>query len=481
MTRMRRTKMARDMEARLAGVVYATAVTTGVNGVKVVAADTIRWVMKPAAGEKSTGGIFKAMQRAVKEYRRTRVEQGIELGLTAGAWFWDWVRTEQMAERMSCTVGRGLTGASARPDWRVELTRGTDGWWMGYTQAVLRAVLRLGHGNELLRCDWAAVKQATKQRVTGLRSGDIFRAALWFLALYEGTVVENQGTERVVSGDWTQRHWWDEVQSAMEGADAETVGALGSHVMGLAATQVESQATTRYMAHMCAGWGSGVETAAAKAGLTVLAVEIVESRVAAGSIPVVLDLSRMSWMWWRFEIARQVGIWVGQISCYWGGTPCTTVSKGDAGNERDGFTYNYRDHSVSSRPPAHPEGNARGDTARRDDVMAAGLVRMYTTQDKPWALENPAAYLWRQSYMEEINALKRQVSYCAYWSREEKAVGNFQKHTHIWTSKVHWKSIGRTGTGRCVGHREHDSLQDTKSQQVRCRVPESLVTEWLVA
>ena len=152
-----------------------------------------------------------------------------------------------------------------------------------------------------------------------------------------------------------------------------------------------------------------------------------------------------------------------------------------AGNRRHGNVFNYRDHTVESRPPAHPEGTARGDLARRDDTLAAGLVKMYMSQGAPWALENSAGYLWRREYMECINSMRRQVSYCAYWSKAEEAGGRFQKHTHLWTNKASWEPIGSTGTGRCKAHGRHDSLQDTKSERLRCRVPEALVVEWMRA
>jgi len=192
-----------------------------------------------------------------------------------------------------------------------------------------------------------------------------------------------------------------------------------------------------------------------------------------------MDLSKMSWRWWRFEVARLAGIALDHICFYWGGPPCTTFSKGDAGNERESGSFNYRDHSQASRPPAHPEGSARGDLARGDDALAYGLVKMYMNQGAPWMLENPAGYLYKREYMREVEWLRRQVSYCAYWSKGERKAGNFQKHTHLWTNRVYWNPEGDTGTGRCKGHNDHVSLQEVKSQEVRCRVPEALVLEWL--
>ncbi len=187
----------------------------------------------------------------------------------------------------------------------------------------------------------------------------------------------------------------------------------------LAATELDTKDSERYMVHLCSGWGSGIEKAAAEAGFKTVAVEIMEGRVGPGSIWVQMDLGRTCWKWWRQTIAAAAGIQVSQMKIYWGGPPCTTMAKPDPSNKRGGKSWNYRDHEKQDRPPAHPEGNARGDEARADDLIAEGMVQMLTTQGEPWAMENPAAYLQCQNYMKQIQHLKKQVSYCAYREKED--------------------------------------------------------------
>ena len=480
LARLRRTQAARTTEARLAEAVYEMTQQATANGAKKVGQETIKWLTKPKPGEPSTGGTYKALQRALTNYKRIRSKVGVKVMLTAGDWLWDWIRTEQKAGRMGCAASRNIPGpGQGRPGWREAITMKTGSWWENYILVVKRAILRRSTDRTMERKAWRSVRQGTKQRVKGPHSADIFRAALWHLALYEGIDIEGQGEDPVVSGRWKEQDWWETIQGAVPEEDRQKLEELERHVMALAKTEGEAVDEERYMVHMFAGWGSGVETAAREMGLTPLAVEKEANRVSMGSVWVLLDLSKVSWRWWRQEIARLAGISLCQIECYWGGPPCTTFSKGDAGNKRDGKSFNYRDHETECRPPAHPEGSARGDLARRDDRLAGGLVKMYTGQPVPWALENPAGYLWRRQDMEQVNQMRQQVSYCAYWSSAERSEGNFQKHTHIWTSKLKWEPKGNTGTGRCVGHREHDNLQQTKSASCRSRVPEELVLEWL--
>jgi hypothetical protein len=158
------------------------------------------------------------------------------------------------------------------------------------------------------------------------------------------------------------------------------------------------------------------------------------------------------------------------------------MAKPDPSNKRNGRSLNYRDHDQDHCPPAHGEGSARGDEARQDDQIASGMLQALEAQDKPWAMENPAAYLQVQTYMQQAKSKKRQVSYCAYWEASDVDTGQaFQKHSNVWTNKQGWEPKGTTGTGRCRGHGKHDSLQEQKNMRVRSRVPKGLVAEWLAA
>ena len=478
MRRLRTRRTVKQMEKALAAQVYSRSSRKGTNGAVVVEQGTIKWLMRPTPGQEANGGVYKRMQRLLKAGDLGHI-------VTAGDWIWDWVRTEQHRGKMTCDANRLLRGANSLPGWREELQKDASKGWAWWTRVVLRAVLRRSGGRkELLRKNSRTVRQATKQRYTGKGSSDMFRAAMWSLALTEGVEVEGQGTSKMVSGSWKDPAWWEKVVAMAGKLEKTELKQLAAQVLGLhAAGNGAKQDDRPYLVHMCAGWGSGVEEAALQKGYGILAVELQAMRVGAGSTWIQLDLRQVAWRWWVREIARKAGLQIGQFKLFWGGPPCTTMNKGDAGNKRDGMSHNYREGTGAT--PAHPIGSAKGDLARTDDWLAEGLMNVYASlRNTPtqWVLENPAGYLCRRGYMEWASGHRQQVSYCAYWSAEEREEGlNFQKHTHIWTSVSKWKPTGTTGNGRCKGHKSHDNLQGTKDLRLRCRVPKALVLEWIQA
>jgi hypothetical protein len=473
---LRKTLRAKVMEARLGGVVEQMVTESGVNGAKKMTGEHVKWIVKARKGLGSTGGVYKAMQRLLKS---------VESSVTAADWLWDWIRTEQYHERICSDLQRGLQGADVRPAWRQELCYEVEGMWDKFNMTVSKAIEKRSGGNTLAIGSITEVAQSTKW-VLGecRRAADVYRVALWNLALNRGLDVEGQGEQARVSGDWTNPLWWRLLQQEITPELREGVRITAERVLRLAKARLDTQRKERYLVHLCSGWGSGVEEAARNAGLGVLAVDIAADRIGKGVKWVGMDMTTVSWRWWREEIAACAGIKVCQMEAFWGGPPCTTMAKPDPSNKRKGKSSNYRDHGKDHRPPAHGAGTARGDEARQDDVIASSMIRMLMMQDKDWAMENPAAYLQAQTYMRAggVERLKRHVSYCAYWEETDRRRKQaFQKHSNVWTNKLRWQPKGTTGTGRCKGHGKHDSLQDWKDMRVRCRVPRGLVAEWLGA
>ncbi len=186
----RSTKQAKALEERLAEALYSQTTETGVNGARKVTGEMMKGIMKTLKGQKSTKGIYKAMQRTLK--KEAKSTEGAEL--TAADWMWDWVRSEQHAERMDCSLQRCQASAGTTT-WRKELCMENETLWDRYRNSVLRDVIRKGGKCVLVRSQREGVRQNTKWILQTKRAADVFKAVLWELALEESLEVEGQGTE----------------------------------------------------------------------------------------------------------------------------------------------------------------------------------------------------------------------------------------------------------------------------------------------
>ena len=204
-----------------------------------------------------------------------------------------------------------------------------------------------------------------------------------------------------------------------------------------------------------------------------------------------LDIGTVAAGWLVSEVAWRAGMAVADLWAHWAGPPCRSQSGSDASNKRvvkgrlvEG---NFRDKKGD---PAHPEGNWRGDVAREGDLLSSRILAVLRKEAR-WALENPMGALRARDWMLVVEALAHRVDYCAYWTAEERAGGKgYQKQSVVWTD-VDWHPSGTTGTGVCGGKCEcrrqgregmrHDRLEDQKRAEVKCRVPQRLVGEWLRA
>ena len=371
MEEMRRTEGAQALEERLAALVYGRAEGEGANGQAIVRQDVLRWLLRPRRGEATNGGLTKAMERWIQ---RSGVKG------TVADWVWSWVNEEQHSERMSCDAQRVMPGGVKELTWRGRAERG-DCEWERYGAKVLRAVLRLSGAATLRREQWPRVRAAVRGAAAGRGSEDLLRAALWHLAATAGLEVEGQGVDTTVSGEWESKEWWTRVEQRAESGMRDGVRGVATVVLGWSAARGPS-AGDEVAVHWCAGWGSGVEKALQERGYKVVAVEIAEGRVSADVLWAQLDLTKVSWRWWREEVARLTGVTVGQMKRHWGGVPCDSFASSDPSNKRtrDGRLreYNYREHAQGAghRMSAHPAGSWRGQVARDGGKLAWGYARV---------------------------------------------------------------------------------------------------------
>ena len=459
--------------------------------------------VRDGRAEAKSSGLYKRMQNEVREQLKGEAVKAF----TAADWLWEWVRQAQAEEKISCDAARHRRGGGAEmaEGWREALRLDRRGRWECYKRSVAAAVRKLavdlGDGSvRLLRVNYTAVAQTVKKRAPG-RAALSLKLALWDLAATEGMEVELQGEDEAVSGSWSRADWW---RSAIEPlghclTQGEVTGLqeLGERVMGWARAEAAVGEGRRCLVHWFSGWGSGVSKAAAAAGLEVISVELQEDRVrTAGGVKVQLDIGTVAPRWLIPEVAMKADRAVCELLAHWGGPPCQTLAAADGSNDRkDKVTgqrrqWNFRVRSDPEKAPAHPEGNWRGDAAREGDRLSTFLLRALRGE-AIWAVENPLALLRDRPTYKSIEDLLHRVDYCAYWTEEER-VGKkgYQKMTCVWTA-VEWEPEGSTGTGRCMdececGWREdgqwhHHGMQDQKSKQVKCRVPERLVLEWLRA
>lgn len=233
--------------------------------------------------------------------------------------------------------------------------------------------------------------------------------------------------------------------------------------------------------------------------MEVISVELDEVRLqVSGGTRVQLDVGSVAPRWLLPEVALRAGVSRVDLLAHWGCPPCQTVAVPDASNRRmcsatqELQEFNFRVHEEGgSRPPAHPEGNWRGDAAVEGDRLSRALL-LALKGEACWAIENPLGYLRFRPWYRELEAegLLQRVDYCAYWSEEEAAgMLGFQKQSCVWTA-VQWRPCGSTGEGVCggmcgVGWEEegqwrHHPLQG-HSRRDKCRVPAALVREWLRA
>ena len=168
----------------------------------------------------------------------------------------------------------------------------------------------------------------------------------------------------------------------------------------------------------------------------------------------------------------------------WGGVECVTVGVADYSNNRQGGEWNYRGPRSEGAQPAHPVGSWRGDKARQADRLSEGMLRVFLLGDGDWAMENPVGALVDQPWMQPVRQFAHRVDFCAYWTREEQLVAGPTKKSRVWTM-VGWQPKGATGDGKCGmrrgGCRHNGGFQDAQDEEVRNRVPELLVEEWLEA
>lgn len=489
----RRSAVAKALEAELIDKLVNGA-KRGVNGARLV---TQRKVEAVRDGEEwaRAGGVFKRMQLALTSASST---------LTAGDWLWEVVRSAQQQEQISCDAARGQRGVKGlqQEGWRESLRQDRSGRWETFKRSVVAALRKAGSAGEMRKSDYRVVMQTVKRRAPG-RAAASLKVVLWDLAATEGLVVEGQGVDGVVSGDWKKESWWqsalDTLRPQLTGEELQRLEELGVRVRGWSWAESRPSTGRSCLVHWFSGWGSGVGEAAVAAGLEVISVELDAGRLlVSGGTPVQLDVGSVAPRWLLPEVAWRAGVSRVDLLAHWGGPPCQTVAVPDASNRRmcnatqELQEFNFRVHTEGgSRPPAHPEGNWRGDAAVVGDKLSRALL-LALRGEECWAIENPLGYLryrpWYQGL--EAEGLLQRVDYCAYWSREEAAGElGFQKQSCVWTA-VQWRPCGSTGEGVCGGACEvgwneegqwrHHPLQG-HSRRDKCRVPAALVREWLRA
>jgi hypothetical protein len=158
------------------------------------------------------GKLGKRMQRWLKKE---------EIGLTVSDWVWDWVRREQWEGRLDPTLERrvsgGPRGGSVRSGWR-EGEAG-QGWsWSRVVAAAEAVVLRI-QGNlqltrmrQMRRTSWRSFCGKMRHCLSGEGSHGMLTVVLWELAATCGVLVEGQGDDKVVSGEWQSAAWWLEME-----------------------------------------------------------------------------------------------------------------------------------------------------------------------------------------------------------------------------------------------------------------------------
>jgi hypothetical protein len=460
------------------------------------------------------GGVYKAMQRNMRG-RQT----------TASDWLWSKVADMQQQHAVSATAQRPQTGpwktCEVKQHWREELLSSATEW-DNLLQVVHRAVHRKNKDEPIPRMSyetWDEVYSTVKGQLKGRKPANILRACLWGLAATRGVLVDGQGEDDKVSGDWTNGEWWDRVLEDMGDTmqDTSQLRDLKKQVLGWHAAMGKAEDATMYLTNWCAGWPEKTRLVAERYGIQVIAVDKEQSRLGEHRLNTHLDLLTISPAWWKPQVASMLGLKAGQLAWDFGGVPCTTQARSDSSNKRmseagEVMYNNYRITSGKKKgKPQHPEGTKKGDEARNSDRLNVAMLWMCNSgRSLSWGIENPHGQLRKQGYMARYEQQRVDLDYCRFWDKQERSQGyEWQKPSQIWTSRLEggkWNPQGEGGERLCKKEcscgfwkaREQGTRVDWKHrgsteeltemvqrlggtrEQHKCVYPRALFRDWLV-
>lgn len=444
---------------------------------------TIRWVMKPATGTMSTGGIYKAMQRHAKR---------LQLQGKTSDWLWAAVKHAQERGTVTAEAQRTRSGGAVVSHWRDE--EGADAWGK-LLDSIAAVVARSTNQKEITRASWNRIWQIVKGKLTGKGASAILKAAAWAMAVTRGYEVEGQGSDDVVSGNWRDPLWWQSAEVVAK-SEALQVGVRTATAKVLAMASAERQEgggakLGGTWMHFCSGDGDGIYNEARSAGKLLITVDIKKFRRRKGIARVVMDLTTIAPRWWILEACRKAGVNPRTVEAVFISPPCETYSHSDPSNKRWGQLYNYRDHEDPERPPAHLIGTKKGNKAVLHDHLTWAVSELVLTLDLPWWVENPQAYLQCRPHMARLDQYKQVVHYCAFWSSKEARTWKpIKKPTNIWTN-IEWAPCGCSRTGQCPGRNckwrikkgprkgHHESMEGAGTKGLKGRHPQALIAEWV--
>ena len=388
--------------------------------------------------------------------------------ISAADWLWSKVSDLQQRHMVAATAQRPSRGrwksCDIRENWRAELVSPATEWdkLMNRVQC---AVKRRNGREEIPRMrseTWNQVYSNVKQLLKVTRPAEALRACLWGLAAGRGVLVDGQGEDSLISGDWTEAEWWERVIEDMGSImrDTSQLTDLKKQVLGWHEADGSTQNSGRYLTNWCAGWPANSRLVARRFGIQVIAVDREATRLGEHELNVQMDLLTISPAWWKQQVASTVGLRTAQLLWDFGGIPCTTQARSDSSNKRKTKEgeLQYNNYRITTGPqrgkPQHPEGTKKGDEARSSDRLNLAMLWMCSSgRSDSWGLENPHGQLRKQRYMQKYDQLRVDLDYCRFWDKQERSQGyEWQKPSQIWTSRKEdgkWDPRGMGGERLC--------------------------------